>query len=223
MEYKEEEYLMLSGIQHYEFCKRQWALIHIEQQWEENYRTTSGMLMHSKAHDETFIERRKNVLVVRGLRVSSRNLGVTGQCDIVELHRNKEGITFQGEEGLWKVVPVEYKRGIPKENAEDEMQLCLQAMCMEEMFLTEIREGFLFYGENKRRTKVEFTKELRTNVEHAVSEMHQLFTRGYTPKVKVSKQCKACSLANICLPKIQKGLNVSDYIRKSIGEVGDEK
>lgn len=222
MEYKEEDYLLLSGIQHYVFCKRQWALIHVEQQWIENYRTTSGMLLHEKAHDEMSIEHRKNILIVRGLRVNSRTLGVTGQCDVVEFHQQKKGITLQEEEGYWGIVPVEYKRGVPKENQEDELQLCLQAMCMEEMFLTEIKEGFLFYGEKKHRTKVEFTMTLRECVKHALFEMHDLYQRGYTPKVKPTKQCKACSLWDICLPKIQKGVGVKQYMEEFIGK-GENK
>lgn len=217
MEYKEDDFLMLSGIQHYTFCKRQWALIHIEQQWEENYRTTSGMLMHARAHDESFVEHRKNIIVVRGLRVSSRTLGVSGQCDVVEFHRTDDGIELQGQQGKWSVVPVEYKRGIPKENDEDEMQLCLQAMCMEEMFLTDITEGYVFYGEKKRRTKVVFSKELRSRIQHVISEMHQMYARGYTPNVKVGKHCESCSLANICLPKVQKNSNVLEYINKYLG------
>lgn len=218
MEFKEEDYLQLSGIQHYAFCKRQWALIHIEQQWNENYQTTAGMLMHEHAHDEMSVEHRKNILIVRGLRISSPTLGVSGQCDVVEFHQHKDGIALQGEKGLWKIVPVEYKRGIPKEDHEDELQLCLQAMCMEEMFVTEIKEGYLFYGEKKRRTKVEFTQDLRELVKHMLTEMHQFYVRGYTPNVKTSKQCRACSLAGICLPKVQKGMNVVQYIDEYLGK-----
>ena len=121
MEYKEEDYLMLSGIQHYVFCKRQWALIHIEQQWEENYRTTDGMLMHTRAHDESLTEHRKNTIIVRGLKISSRTLGVSGQCDVVEFHQSSKGIQLNEEEGKWLVVPVKYKRGLPKEHGEDEI------------------------------------------------------------------------------------------------------
>ena len=221
MEYDEEDFLMLSGIQHYIFCKRQWALIHIEQQWEENYRTTAGELMHSNAHDDTKYELRGNILTVRALRVSSSRLGVTGQCDVVEFHRNKNGISLYNQEGKWKIVPVEYKRGIPKESPEDRMQLCLEAMCLEEMFLTEIKEGYLYYGENKRRTKVDFTPDIRMDIEHALQEMHQLYARGYTPNVKVSKQCKACSLVDICLPKLQKVPKVSEYIKRHLEDGGD--
>ena len=114
MEYNEEDYLMLSGIQHFAFCKRQWALIHIEQQWAENYRTTSGELMHKRAHQDDLFELRGDILTAHNLRVSSRKLGVTGQCDIVEFHRAKDGITLHNYEGMWNIVPVEYNAESPK-------------------------------------------------------------------------------------------------------------
>lgn len=108
--YEEEEYLLLSGIQHFEFCRRQWALIHIEQQWAENYRTTAGELMHKKAHEEMSVEKRGKLLIMRGLRIASASLGISGQCDVVEFHQRKQGINLEGYDGLWQVVPVEYKR-----------------------------------------------------------------------------------------------------------------
>ena len=116
MTYNEDDYLMLSGIQHFEFCRRQWALIHIEKQWEENYLTVSGELMHEKAHDKDFVETRRNVITTRGMPIYSRNMGVRGDCDVVEFIRdNENGIEIFGREGKYKVVPVEYKRGELKE------------------------------------------------------------------------------------------------------------
>lgn len=221
MEYKEDDYLMISGIQHFAFCRRQWALIHIEQQWAENYRTTAGALMHKRAHEDDLFELRGNILTAHNLRVSSRQLGVTGQCDIIEFHKVKDGITLRNYEGKWNIVPVEYKHGEPKEGTEDEMQLCLQAMCLEEQFLTEIQEGYLFYGEKRRRTKVKFTEQLRNDVKRALLEMHQLMEKGFTPKVKQSKKCKACSLRDLCLPKLSKNQNVSLYLKSKIFEDGD--
>ena len=150
MMYPEEAYLMLSGIQHFAFCERQWAIIHIEQQWAENYWTTAGELMHKKAHDEGAFEKRGNLLTVRGLRISSRELGLSGQCDIVEFHRDEYGVEIFGYEGKWMPTPVEYKHGSPKENNADELQLCAQAICLEEMFQTKLREGYLYYGESRR-------------------------------------------------------------------------
>ena len=214
--YAEEDYLMLSGIQHFAFCKRQWAMIHIEQQWAENYRTTAGEIMHKKAHDESAFEKRGNLLTVRGLRISSRSLGLSGQCDVVEFHQDENGIDLFGYEGKWNIVPVEYKRGTVKENNADELQLCAQAVCLEEMFQTNISAGFLYYGENRRRHQVEFTSELRSEVERTADKMHEMFRRGHTPGAKPSKQCKSCSLENLCLPKLQKSGDVRKYIEKNI-------
>lgn len=214
--YSEEDYLMLSGIQHFAFCRRQWALIHIEQQWEENYRTTAGELMHKKAHDEKSFEKRGDLLIVRGLRISSHKLGLSGQCDVVEFHCDDKGVSLFGYDGKWSPVPVEYKHGKPKENNADELQLCAQAICLEEMFQTDIAEGFLYYGENRRRSCVEFSQDLRDQVAKYSTEMHDLFEKGYTPNAKPTKQCKACSLENLCLPKLQKVLNVRTYIEQNI-------
>lgn len=214
--YGEEDYLMLSGIQHFAFCRRQWAMIHIEQQWAENYRTTAGELMHKKAHDDASFEKRGDLLIIRGMRISSRNLGLSGQCDVVEFHQDENGVSLFGYDGKWKPVPVEYKRGTPKENNADELQLCAQAMCLEEMLQVYVQDGYLYYGENRRRSHVDFTDSLREEVRNAAKEMHELFQRGYTPNVKPSKKCKACSLENLCLPKLQKTVKVREYIEKGI-------
>lgn len=214
--YSEENYLMLSGIQHFAFCRRQWAMIHIEQQWAENYRTTAGELMHKKAHEEGAFEKRGNLLTVRGLRISSHELGLSGQCDVVEFHRNENGIELFGYDGKWEPVPIEYKHGTPKENNADELQLCAQAICLEEMFQINIAEGFLYYGENRRRSRIEFTDALREAVKKTAKEMHDLFQRGHTPKVKPTKQCKACSLENLCVPKLQKTVRARAYIEQAM-------
>lgn len=218
MEYKEEDFLLLSGIQHFVFCKRQWALIHIEQQWQENLRTIEGEILHEKTHDETVKEKRKDLIISRGMNIFSRTMGITGTCDVVELHHNIHGVSIFGRDGTYQAVPVEYKRGKPKENEADVLQLCAQAMCLEEMLVCEIPEGFLFYGEIKRRVKVLLTEELRERVKLMVKEMHELYDRRYTPKVKVSKSCKACSLAEICMPKLCKNPSVSQYIKRNILE-----
>lgn len=214
--YAEDDYLMLSGIQHFAFCRRQWAMIHIEQQWAENYRTTAGELMHKKAHEESSFEKRGSLLTVRGLRISSRELGLSGQCDVVEFHREESGIELFGYEGKWSPVPIEYKHGAPKENSADELQLTAQALCLEEMFQTRIPMGYLYYGENRRRTCVEFTQEIRQEVKQAAREMHELFRKGHTPNVKPAKKCKACSLEELCVPKLQKTMNVRTYIEQGI-------
>lgn len=217
--YTEDEYLMLSGIQHFCFCRRQWALIHIEQQWAENYHTIAGNLMHDRAHDEKLVEKRGDKLTVRGMRIASPRLGISGQCDVVEFFKTAEGITLPDYEGCWSVCPVEYKKGEEKDGPEDRLQLCAQAMCLEEMLVTEIPKGYLFYGKTRHREEVCFTEELREEVRKITEEMHQLFARGYTPKVKYSARCRACSLTDICLPRLQKSKGVSDYIAEMTKEV----
>lgn len=217
--YKENDYLMLSGLQHFCYCRRQWALIHIEQQWEENERTVDGQLFHRVAHNAERIEKRGNIIITRGLNIKSSKLGMSGICDVVEFHKSKNGISLFSYEGLWEPYPVEYKKGHPKENIVDEVQLCGQAICLEEMLLCHIPKGSLFYGENRRRTIVEFTDELRKKVFDMAKEMHDLWERGYTPKVKFHKGCNACSLKEICVPKLGKVKSVGAYIdSRMVGE-----
>jgi len=212
------EKLTLSGLQHFAFCRRQWALIFIEQQWQENLRTAEGNAMHRRAHDETQIERRGDTLVVRGLRVASERLNVTGVCDVVEFHESADGVALYGQEGRWAPYPVEYKRGAPKEHDADALQLCGQAMCLEEMLLCAIPEGSLYYGETRRRERVAFSPELRGRVEALLGEMQGYMERGYTPKAKMSKGCNACSLKALCLPKLSKSMSVDDYLRQAAKE-----
>lgn len=218
MEYKEEDFLMLSGIQHFVFCRRQWALIHIEQQWMENQHTVEGELLHKKAHDPYLAEKRGDVIISRAMPVYSRAMGVSGECDIVEFHRTEDGIRLHGHRGTFQIFPVEYKKGSPKESEADILQLAAQAMCLEEMMSARIDGGALYYGETHRRVKVEITDELRERVRGIFSEMHQLYSNGYTPKVKWSKSCNACSLRDVCLPKLGKAVSVKDYIRGKVEE-----
>lgn len=161
MEYKEDDFLMLSGIQHFKFCRRQWALIHIEQQWAENVHTVVGELMHQKAHDPMITEKRKDVLITRALSVSSRSMGISGVCDVVEFHRCEDGVSLYGHRGFYEIFPIEYKKGKPKTTEEDILQLTAQAMCLEEMFSAQISKGAIFYGETRKREEITFTEELR--------------------------------------------------------------
>lgn len=171
MMYAEEEYLQLSGLQHFAFCRRQWALIHIEQQWRENLWTAEGDLFHRRAHAEQLREKRGGTLVLRGLSVASSALGLSGKCDVVEFRADPKGISLHGEEGLWVPYPVEYKRGSPKPHQADELQLCAQALCLEEMLCCTIAEGALFYGEIRRRVTVPFLPALRKQVYSMAEEM----------------------------------------------------
>lgn len=220
-EYKEDDYLMLSGIQHFAFCRRQWALIHIEQQWQENEHTIEGALLHKRAHDSYFSEKRNDVIISRGIPVFSRTMGVSGVCDIVEFRKVLDGISLHGHRGLYQVYPVEYKKGSPKDTEIDILQLTAQAMCLEEMLTTKIEEGAIFYGEIRRREKIIFTDDLRKQVIKCFVEMHQLYDRRYTPRVKWSKSCNACSLKDICIPKLGKAPSVKNYIHKIIAAKDD--
>ena len=219
MIYQEEDLLPLSGLQHFAFCRRQWALIHVENQWQENLRTTEGHLLHQRAHDGTQRERRGDTLILRGLPIVSYTLGLSGQCDIVEFHLTPEGIPLRGEEGLWLPYPVEYKRGKPKEHQADELQLCAQAMCLEEMLCCEIPQAALFYGEPRRRMAVVLSQELRQTVRDFSGEMHQYARRGYTPKAKPGKFCSACSLKDLCLPQLTRRGAVSGYLKNALEEL----
>lgn len=219
--YEEEDFLALSGLQHFAFCPRQWALIHLEALWVENQRTAEGRVLHAKAHDASASEKRGARLILRDLRVSSSKLGVSGACDVVEFYANPEGIPLAGRDGLWRPFPVEYKRGKPKEHQADELQLCCQAMCLEEMLCCEIACGALFYGETHRRVQVGFTQDLRGTVKEMLAQMHQYAARGYTPKGRISKACKACSLSELCLPVLCKGKSVSRYVAAQIKEEGE--
>ena len=218
MEYREDDFLMLSGIQHFIFCRRQWALIHIEQQWKENEHTIVGELLHKKAHDPYLAEKRGDVMISRALPVYSRSMGVSGECDIVEFHRAEDGIGLHGHRGLFRVFPVEYKKGSPKESEADILQLTAQAMCLEEMLCCPVPEGALYYGETRRRTPVRFSPELRRQVQSAAEEMHQLFRRGHTPKARPGKFCGACSLKELCLPQLIRRESVSDYLNRAMEE-----
>ena len=216
MVYEESDFLQLSGLQHFKFCRRRWALIHIEQQWAENFRTMDGALMHQNAHNSEFRESRGDLFITRGVSVFSSTLGVSGQCDVLEYHRGTTGIPLRGKEGLWQPYPVEYKRGNPREDTGDTLQLCGQAMCLEEMLCCDIPEGALFYGEIRRRVVVPFTEELRAQVRELLAQMHDLYHRGYTPKVKPSKSCNACSLKELCLPKLMKNRSVAAYLKDAM-------
>ena len=219
-EYNEEDYLMISGIQHFSFCKRQWALIHIEQSWEDNRLTAEGQLMHEKAHDPFFSEKRKNVITTCGISISSKSLGISGVCDVVEFIKDPNGINISGREGLWLPRPVEYKHGQVKSDDCDRLQLCAQAVCLEEMLLCKIEQACIYYGQTKHREYVDLNEDLRERLDKTVLEMHKYFNERHTPKVKPSKSCKSCSLMNLCIPELNKNASVSEYIENSLKECG---
>lgn len=218
MGFNEDDFLQLSGLQHFAFCRRQWALIHVEQLWRDNLRTVEGEILHERAHDETLRERSRDKITMRGLRVSSAALGISGTCDVVEYIRSKTGTKLTGEDGLWQPYPVEYKRGSSKISDADRLQLCAQALCLEEMLGCAVPDGALFYGETRRRERVALDEELRQQVCGMLAEMHAYYRRGYTPRVKTGKHCNACSLKELCLPMLCRTSSARAYIRNRIGE-----
>lgn len=214
--FNEEDFLQISGIQHFSFCRRQWALIHIENQWCENFHTVKGNIIHEKAHDKFFRQSRKNIITIRGMPIFSRKLGITGECDVVELQRDENGIKINNLDGAYKVVPIEYKKGRPKENYCDKLQICAQTLCLEEIFCCEIKEAYIYYAEIKHRQKVFIDDELRDILKSTLKEMHDIYNRRYTPKVKRSKHCNNCSLKDLCLPKICNNNSVENYIESFV-------
>lgn len=217
-EYKEEDYLLISGIQHFIFCKRQWALIHIEQQWEENFFTMDGMLLHERTDDDSIKESRRNLITIRALPIKSKSLCVTGKCDVVELMLSSDGIYIPKYDNTYKVCPVEYKRGKPKQDDSDSLQLLAQAICLEEMLITTIDKAYIFYFETRRRQEIVFTEDMRRRLYDVVTEMHNYMDNGITPKVRTGKKCRTCSLKNICIPNLNNEKNVSLYIQRRIDE-----
>lgn len=217
------DYLQLSGIQHFCFCRRQWALIHLEQQWQENLRTAEGRLDHARCHDDTLREKRGSTLIVRGMRVVSHTLRLSGICDVVEFHADPDGVPLQGQEGLWLPLPVEYKHGTAKQSDADRLQLCAQAIALEEMLVCAVPRGALYYVADRHREVVDFTTELRETTRRTAAEMNDCFVRGYTPKVRPGKHCNACSLKEVCLPTLCRKADARGYIRTHIREaLGEE-
>lgn len=203
------------------FCQRQWALIHIEEQWEDNFRTVDGTVMHESAHNSAFFEKRKDLIITRGLEVASAHMGIRGVCDVVEFRKNANGISIFGQSDKYDVIPIEYKRGKPKEDDCDIMQLCAQAMCLEEMMCCEIPEGFLYYGETKRRNRIIFSETIREKTISVIEQMHKLYSERHTPKAKRTKSCNACSLKDICLPILMNNKSASEYIKAFIRDIGE--
>jgi CRISPR-associated exonuclease Cas4 len=214
----EDDFLMLSGIQHFQFCKRQWALIHIEQQWEENVKTIEGQHLHRKADQPFLREKRGNRLIVRGLPVKSNFLGITGICDVVEFIQDNSGVEIEGADEKYIPYPIEYKRGKPKKGDEDILQLTAQAICLEEMLLCEVDKGYMFYHEIKRRVEVSLTASMKEKVRTIVKEMNGYYARKHTPKVKTGLFCKSCSLQHICVPELMNKQTVKSYIERKIEE-----
>ncbi|MGO4883595.1 MAG: CRISPR-associated protein Cas4 [Bryobacteraceae bacterium] len=219
--FNEDDLLPLSGLQHLVFCDRQWGLIHIEQVWAENRLTAQGRVLHERAH-EGGGESRPGLRIARGLRLRSLRLGLSGQADVVEFRPAAEGVALDGEEGWWRPFPVEYKRGRPKPDRCDEVQLCAQALCLEEMFGHPVEAGALFYGTPRRRLEVPFDAGLRGETERLAARMHELYRAGATPRAVYAPKCDNCSLIALCMPRaLGKPPGVARYLARALA-AGDE-
>ncbi len=205
-----DDLIQLSALQHYAFCPRQCALIYVEQVWTENRLTAEGRIMHERVHEEGS-ETRGDVRIERGVSLRSLEMGLSGKADVVEYHRQ--------DDGTWRAFPVEYKHGKPKPDDSDRIQLCAQAICLEEMLNVTIPSGALFYGKTRRRLDVEFDESLRQETMETAWATHVLIKAGKTPKPEYAKRCESCSLMNECMPKtIQKNRTVESYIKRMLDE-----
>jgi len=208
--YSEDDLLPLSGLQHLFFCERQCALIHVEQLWTENLFTAEGRIMHEKVHEEERVCR-GNIRIEHGMPLRSLRLGLVGKADVVEFHRE------EAPSDGWRPFPVEYKRGKPKGDDCDKVQLCAQALCLEEMLNVTVPSGALFYGKTRRRLDVMFDERLRSKTEAAAKRLHRLIASGKTPSPVWGPKCKQCSMLHLCMPEVlARGRSVDRYLSQVV-------
>jgi CRISPR-associated exonuclease Cas4 len=218
--FTESDLISISALPHFVYCERRSALVHIEQAWSENRFTAEGRILHEHVHEQE-AESRGDLYIVRGLKLRSLEHGLSGVADVVEFHRvERGGISLTDKRGLWRPFPVEYKRGKPKGDRSDEIQLCAQALCLEEMLGAVIHAGALYYGSQRRRVDVAFDEQLRKTTKETASKLHTLLSSNSTPRAVYTKKCDNCSLLEICMPKTAKKQGgVSAYIDASIADV----
>ncbi len=224
--YSEDDLLPISALQHLVFCERRAALVHLEGIWGENRFTAEGHILHERA-DEPDTEVRDDVRIARGLRLRSLRLGLTGKADVVELHRvvgDDPGIQLKEIAGLWYPFPVEYKRGSLRKEEGYEVQLCAQALCLEEMLDVSIPAGAIYYGKTRRRLDISFDEGLRHETEIAAARLHELLSQDATPNAIRGPKCKSCSLADLCLPEATDGQqSARKYLMKGLSEATETK
>lgn len=216
--YTEDELLPISALQHLLFCERQCALIHIEQSWDENRLTAEGRILHERVHEQES-ESRGDVRIARGVRLRSLRLGLIGMADVVEFHRGAAAnlkSQISDIKSQWTPLPVEYKRGRPKPDSCDKVQLCAQAMCLEEMLGCAIAEGAIFYGVPRRREGVAFDSGLRSKTERAATRLHELVASTVTPPARYEKKCRNCSLFSICMPKAMQTRSAKRFLEDAL-------
>lgn len=221
MYFEDDDMLMLSGIQHFMYCPRQWALIHIEQQWSDNRLTAEGELLHKNVDNPTYRQKNGNTITLRAVHVASHALGLYGICDAIELlpsESGKNSIRHPKYTGYWRLYPIEYKRGHGKPDDRDAVQLTAQVLCLEEMHGIHIPEAALFYNETRHRETVIIDERLRHLTYDLSKAMHTVYSRGITPKTVKQRGCRSCSLLDICIPELSKKTSVSYYLQKSFDE-----
>ncbi|NCS88095.1 MAG: CRISPR-associated protein Cas4 [Ignavibacteria bacterium CG_4_10_14_3_um_filter_37_18] len=201
--YTEDDFIMISALQHYVYCPRQCGLIHVDDVWHENVFTVRGNILHEKVDTDTY-ETRGAVKTVRGLRIHSFVHGIVGRCDVVELKEVKTGK---------EVMPVEFKSGEPKEDSSDKVQLCAQVFCLEEMLATKIMQGAFFYGKIRRRNIVEIDDALRAETESIISAVREIVSTKKIPTADYSTKCRNCSLQDICQPKAMNKRKLETYMK----------
>ena len=207
----DEDLIPLSALQHYLYCPRQCALIHLEQQWAENRQTAEGRLLHQRA-DTPQTEHRKGVRTVTAMPLLALELGIAGKADVVEFHRTESGE---------RAFPVEYKRGRPKTHRADEVQLCAQALCLEAMLGMPVNAGALFYGKTRRRQEVSFDQDLRGLTLRTIAETRAMIASQQTPSARYeSRRCDACSLMDLCQPRLLGHPDVQAWLQQ---QIDDEK
>ena len=215
--YSEDDLIPVSALADFTFCERRAALHFIERVWEDNLFTAEGTILHERVDDESASETRGNLRIARSVWLRSLVLGLVGKADVVEFHKTElGGVKLEGASGLWLPFPVEYKRGYLRPERSFEIQLCAQALCLEEMLGGNIPSGAIFYGKTRRRMDVVFDSKLRMETEDTAKKVHELIALGITPKAEYSKKCKKCSLVELCLPKISS--KASNYLAKAMEE-----
>ncbi|MGK9477787.1 CRISPR-associated protein Cas4 [Melioribacter sp. OK-6-Me] len=202
--YTEDDFVMISALQHYIFCPRQCGLIHIDDVWLDNLFTVRGEILHEKVDTDTY-ETRGDVKTVRGLRIHSYKYGLVGRCDVVEFRQTPNGK---------EILPVEFKAGEPKEDISDKVQLCAQVFCLEEMLNISIERAAFFYGKIRRRNFIDIDSELRNQTVEVIASVRKIITDKKVPVIEYTSKCRNCSLINICQPKALNQIKLQKYLKE---------
>jgi CRISPR-associated exonuclease Cas4 len=209
--YTEDDFFQISALQHYVYCPRQCALIHVEDVWQENVFTVRGDILHEKVDTDTY-ESRGTLKTVRGLKIHSFRLGISGRCDVVEFFKGQARMPVAQLE-TESVQPVEFKSGEPKDDISDKVQLCAQALCLEEMLNTRVTHGAFFYAKIRRRVQVEIDSSLRKQTEEIIKDVRELITKKRTPAAEYAAKCRNCSLVEVCMPKAMNERKLKMYLK----------